>query len=49
MCVCGGGGGGGGGGGMVKNYCPEKYWSYKVVCGESVRGYGNGSTGKWVK
>ena len=42
---------GGGGGCMVGTSCPEKYlaYMYNFICGESVYGYGNRSTGKWVK
>ena len=51
MCVCVfvcvlRGEGGVGGGGMVGNYCPEECRGYNFICGESVCGYGNGSTGK---
>ena len=38
---------------MVGTWCPEKYlayiYMYNFICGESVCGYGNRSTGKWVK
>ena len=36
---------------MVGTKCPEKYlaYMYNLICGESVCGYGNRSTGEWVK
>ena len=38
-----------GGGGMVGISCPEKYWTHNFILGEFECGYGNRSTGKWVK
>ena len=36
---------------MVETLCPDKYlaYMYNYICGESVCGYGNRSTGKWVE
>ena len=36
---------------MVGTWCPEKYlaYMYNFICGESVCGYRNRSTRKWIK